>query len=332
MIHRYSEFVGIIILSIFIVGLVWSRYSWLPAMVCGWVMTSAAVVFQWPDISSNAGEILLRLNAARAFIVFVSLVVTVGMFPKRASDWMLENFKWIALLEAALCVWPGYGLFNANSMDATFIAMIYPTVAFRNRPVGGIDTVISSVVVCALMAVGLITQGMTGKIVILSSMGAYHLARKDWGKSVILISAVLVLGAIVLFIDTTMTAFSDSGRFDAWRAFAAWWSENVPLWTGSGSGSFSVLAPYLHKGEAGVFLWAHNEYLQIFLEQGVVGLILTLALAVVCLKRTFRTPWLFATNVGVLVSFMTQFPLRVFVSQLFILLLVRRSLEEPDVV
>ena len=94
----------------------------------------------------------------------------------------------------------------------------------------------------------------------------------------LLITAVCSLIAIcsMIYIPKLKYALGDSGRFEVWQEVVIqYW--NFPLikkLTGYGLGSFSAIFPLVqpfNTKQYGVFIHAHNEYLQLLFEGGIIG-------------------------------------------------------------
>ncbi|MFN7981827.1 MAG: O-antigen ligase family protein [Vicinamibacterales bacterium] len=95
-------------------------------------------------------------------------------------------------------------------------------------------------------------------------------------------------GMVLRFADTANSGdLSADGRMQIWR-------ETVHLisaypWTGAGLGTFEhALYPFRFAMSTNAVDYAHNDYLQIFAELGIVGLVLTVALALVIAWRAAR--------------------------------------------
>jgi O-antigen ligase len=104
---------------------------------------------------------------------------------------------------------------------------------------------------------------------------------------------------------------------------------------GTGTGTFPPIAYQLqektgfllHHVDNGVFgycSWLHNDFLQIALEQGIVGLVLVLLFLFALFKRASRIER--AGLVGVSVCALANYPLRLAVSQFIIMGMIYLSL------
>ena len=119
------------------------------------------------------------------------------------------------------------------------------------------------------------------------------------------IYALAALGLVLLLVliigfNTSATIHNfigDGSRFSAWSQMIEDWrspliqgKDNSYALTGYGIGSFRYVWPNRHPAEAGAnFLQAHNDYLQVLYECGIVGLLLLLAAMV----QVFRNQWPF---------------------------------------
>lgn len=83
--------------------------------------------------------------------------------------------------------------------------------------------------------------------------------------------------------------------------FYNWYAQNINLWLGSGAGSFKFYGPFIQDHEKYMvgrwWLWAHNDWLQILLEYGRIGLTLSIATFAILLKKSFDRPLIFGAIV-----------------------------------
>lgn len=103
---------------------------------------------------------------------------------------------------------------------------------------------------------------------------------------------------------------SDSERFLNWKLYIAYWWENSKL-LGFGPGSFGPIGPYLQviNGEKNqALLWAHNEYIQVLFEFGIIGFVLV-GLSFTRILRA-AGPYYQSLLFGVLACALTNYPFR----------------------
>jgi hypothetical protein len=92
-------------------------------------------------------------------------------------------------------------------------------------------------------------------------------------------SLILVIIALVSFVTTHEgDAFRFSDRLHHWKFALSNWVELGNIWTGTYSGSFSFLMPAMQRVTTGqgtnLFAHLHNDYLQLFCESGIIGIVL----------------------------------------------------------
>ncbi len=107
--------------------------------------------------------------------------------------------------------------------------------------------------------------------------------------------------------------FHSTGRFQAWRTIFDWWYSSGKILFGHGTGMGSVVFYNAARSDMsfGPFYWAHNDYLQILFDNGVVGLASFLIALFYTLKKAFDRPWLFASLSGYAATMLFNFPLHV---------------------
>lgn len=116
--------------------------------------------------------------------------------------------------------------------------------------------------------------------------------------------------------------FDSAKRFDAYRLFFLAWKKDSNWWIGSGPGSFQSLAPIVQikngfmigKDHSYFWLWAHSDWLQNLLENGIIGSILVMALFTTVLVRLYRKndAQLFSLACGIGSAAIFDFPIRYF--------------------
>jgi O-antigen ligase len=152
------------------------------------------------------------------------------------------------------------------------------------------STKLWTVYAAGIIAIGIVTShsrsGFLGSLAA-GTVFVYYLRSRLTQMGVGLVIAVALFGlALVLLTGSTSYAsrlltildFADQGyqdRLEVWRAaIRAWWAR--PLW-GAGFGAFPVaVIPYLMRDLPVFFARAENEYVDILVESGAVGLILVL--------------------------------------------------------
>ena len=114
---------------------------------------------------------------------------------------------------------------------------------------------------------------------------------------------LLALGLLgILMLPSSYLSFS--GRIEVWRQSFNLWTHNF-LWQGTGLGTYKMLgitAQSVSPELPNAVRWAHNEWLQIGMEIGLIGLILLLSALSYILLRARRTQALPAEASGILAA------------------------------
>jgi O-antigen ligase len=126
--------------------------------------------------------------------------------------------------------------------------------------------------------------------------GALFLLLTRARRIVLALGTVLTAAALWIGIDPVLSRFGlvpddlvqESGRVTVWRdgleALSDYWL------TGAGLSSFQYVYPnYRSFGGRRFYSWAHNDYLQLGIELGLPGLLLTIAFVVWAVRRARRT-------------------------------------------
>lgn len=334
-IWRTHQYIGMILFSLVFGFIITKRFHWIAGLLCSYVMVSALWVFQNPDpqfgaMSGNFGRV-----SSQAFAAFL-LVISVVAF---ASSKLIKNlviFVEVATIVDCILVYLyGYGFFNNPSLDASFIMMMFPALCFRpNRFIprsfkDPIFWILLMVVLLPFIALFRINEStpyfvLAGCLMVLC-----------WKRKHLLIGGV----GCALFAGALMNKqffLRSNGRMDFWELFIGNLFSSGKYLLGAGTGTLEWAGPLIQihnktlegtpghwKGAA---IWMHNEYLQVLFEQGILGLVLMLGLMAICWQRA-KPIWLKACLAGAAVCFLTQYPIRFFLGQLWIALLVRICLD-----
>lgn len=138
---------------------------------------------------------------------------------------------------------------------------------------------------------------------------------------------VVAIGSGFMFLHSEL--LNDNGRRELWREVWEFWQANVSPWFGSGTGSFELYGPHINVSNGNnhtLFIWTHNDWLQILFEQGVLGLVLALTCLGFCLYRTRSRPHLFSAVLCFAFIMVAQMPWRYLPSALYGAVLLRAIL------
>ncbi len=120
--------------------------------------------------------------------------------------------------------------------------------------------------------------------------------RSARGETVLLVAALAVLLAGWLGVGLIQERLSTLWKGEALQSRLPAWSRTVtlvkdfPIW-GTGYGTFQYVEPVTRRSDDGRVVWehAHNDYLEMLIEAGVPGLLLTLLVVGLLFRFGYRT-------------------------------------------
>lgn len=230
----------------------------------------------------------------------------------------------------------GHGFFWNESMNASFIAYVFPLVAFcpnklslayDGKPISVVAEKYYLYFIYDLFALVLpvwaiyASQATVPMLVFVVGCSVNLLFGKH--RSRILQGFASKTSCAISFVGVCFVAGkyfipqfeNDSGRFSVWRLVLKWKDQNWH-WFGMGDGSFFMWGPYIQKqnntGMGNWWAWAHNDFLQVFFESGIIGLGAVLLLCYFLFRRTLqdKTYYLTASLCAYLCACFFNFPMR----------------------
>ncbi len=105
--------------------------------------------------------------------------------------------------------------------------------------------------------------------------------------------------------------FSSSGRLAGWQMIVEWWWATGKIFMGLGTGMGAIVFDQERQANPAfshMAIWAHNDYLQVMFDNGLIGLGALLLVVWYAMKRSFNRPWLFASVVGYAATAFFNFP------------------------
>lgn len=326
MIWRYSCYIAIIALSVFFGFIIAKKTKSVPAgLLLAWVLGSAGHVLFNPEIFITAMDLRLKLVAGRSFALTSMMVLLVSCMNMHGAVWGMRGLIFLSVVNCALILGLGYGMFNAHTMDATFIALLLPLnigLAFTS-PLKPLNFILAGI---PLLTMFMANVGSTVFFVLALQLGAFLLMVGSWRWLVPAVIVILGYG----YMREGANLYTSPDRVDEWIKIMGWWWSNANIWVGTGSGTFMWLGPAIQNRADNLFTWMHNDWLQIIFEQGIIGITLTMWLLMECLYKARNRPWLVSSIAGVCFAMVTQFPLRFPLTILFVLLLIHASLFGDD--
>lgn len=314
---------------------IWNIGPLKPSVRLFWIYCLVSAIWVFMNPWQYGEPFQPSLDASSAEAAFQMLVIPFAALACAHQDHLTKTV-WRVL--AAICVidsillwcpWQ-YGLWNVKSMDTTAIAMMSVAVwdkLYQGR--GWQDKIIAILAWFCVLTI-LFRGKSTGIFVLAAGLGVDILLRAGWRWALGVTAGVLGTGW--LYLGSSLV--DDSARFKAWSSFLDWWSYHVNVWFGSGLGTFQWMAPWINPGSKQIFYWAHNEYLQLLFEGGIIGCALFGWVMWDVLKAAWKQrkieKWMLPACAATAVGCLTQFPMRFGITQFFVCFLVFKILERED--
>ena len=216
------------------------------------------------------------------------------------------------------------GLANNIGIDSLVLATWIPAMAFRR------DSPIRPYVIIPIIAVAMgktVTMNMAMIAGIVSYLFVIFNTR---GK--IIIASISLLSFILITLNLDM--FFDGKRYLNWSYFLEYSKDNLDYLRGMGAGSFWVMGPKIQSlyylGKFKGFVFAHNEFIQVFMEYGTIVFGLFIFIIKDVLQRAYKKPWLFSCCVVYVFTFTTWTPFR-FILTIYLGLILLGEIYGPKI-
>jgi hypothetical protein len=329
-IFGWHQYIGLILVTLGLGYLIFKKYGLWVAALFVYTLISALMVFGKPGFG-DFGPLQYKLDrsTATAYGTVLALSIFVAFSTADLINKLWIFLEFLCIIDSVLVIKNNYGILNVGSMDGTFLALMLQPILWRGWKAINLKNkwmTIYAILVVLLPVIAIIrTSGSTIFFIISVEFFALLFAEKKYIWSVVLSVIVLIAGKL----HEGSELLNPNGRLEIWKQAMHWWSQYANHWIGTGTGSYLWIGPstQVDSKMTVLWLWLHNEYLQILFEQGYVGLFLSLAVWFMALYRSRKTPWLFATFAGASVAMCTQFPLRFVATELLFLLILRDSFE-----
>lgn len=267
---------------------IYYRTSLSITLAYAWVIISACRVCMTDVYAGNPESWISAMDAAATRSLLEFVVMCTAIFFFKIKYWKIF-FQCVAVTNVVfLIIPPHWGLFSNASMAGCFAVATLP-LFYSKRLILGLH-------VLAIL-ISSRHQPLLG-LSILCTLYFWR-ARHYW-----VLAGIPIVGGLLAYFLTGDFGNSN-GRYELWQLAMNFWKEHANLYLGFGSGAFGVIGPAItdHK-----YIWLHSDYLQILFEQGIIGVILALAVAFDVLKRLKRK--LFDAFLMLLVCAIANMPLR----------------------
>lgn len=274
-------------------------------------------------------DISVSYVSAQAFVLGLLIFLFVAFADRELIKRSFSFLKYLSVPNAMFTYTAqNGGLFNGYTFDLTFAALFLPfffeSIKHEWERNGSAKMILDILcVLTILVCVFIRGNSMTPVLVTVLSFALYFFSR------LIKYIAPIIAGLSI----TWIYAYSVSSpshlmsRVYVWDKVVPRFMEKFNFLLGSGTGTYRIVGPLMQQDLLEVFYFAHNDPLQIFLEQGLIGIILTIAIIVYC-YRHLKTHVLKVSLSLLILSSTMQYPLRVGIGFLFCLLFVRIAIEQ----
>jgi hypothetical protein len=223
-----------------------------------------------------------------------------------------------------------YAIFSSDAADASFIGCMLPCIfIFKKRWkefLCGIVMVLA--IVLTKSSTGLGTIGIAVAFIALQ-----ELKFKKWIYWMVPITlGICAFGHF--FIGHEL--LNDNDRLPIFKTIFSFYKTYANPFIGAGTGSFTVWGDVAqrvaHDGSPNyfnIFIWLHDEPLEILFENGIIGLGLVLAVYILALAKTFRRKEMIFSMLCIYgFTSLTEQPLRFWVTQLLGVCLLRLAFDQ----
>ena len=339
----YSSKWGMLLLigALFLSYKIWKKYHWSAAFVFGYFSISSINIFsnyanQYESYNYISKLVLMQYGAV-GLVSYILIYFLVNEI-KQKDYAVLNNFLGLVCLVDALYVilqwYLGYtfphigGLWANVGVNGVFIAVLCPFL-FNSRLKYLFPVVIASILLSK-------TSVALGTLCVV--LGSYCLLQTKYGllkRCLLCITIVASLFFVASRYDADL--YSDSRRFELYKAYVAQFSKQektfskttVKYLTGWGVGSFPLQGVISQQKfgaqDVGWAQWAHSDWLQLFLEGGLIGFILCVNLFMFVLWRSRKDAVLCSQVLGYGASMVFLYPVHYPIHAFFMLYLIKRS-------
>ena len=350
--YHWSKWVLTLLLGIFVVF--WKlkdKYHWSLWLAFWYIALSAVYTFGYFDnqhIGMNPQVvIILAFYSAVGLISFMCIFSVSSLLAHYKSDTVKNLFAFICVCDCILVLiqWAigreeidRGGMFGNASINASFIAFTFPLVVFWAKGfitkykhlIGALLYFIVILAIYASMA-----SIPVGVFALSVSVLVFLSIPNKWLKVLALLGMFIgILGvAYILFPKgNQFQLFDDSLRFGMYDHYLKSFFSGGNIWLGYGLSTFpyfGIESQLQHQYMVGSWaIWAHSDWLQTFMELGVIGTTCMVIPLIVVLRRSLSDKYLCASIFGYMGCMCWNYPLHYPVHAIFGLWLVLHLLKK----
>ncbi len=248
-----------------------------------------------------------------AFAILLIATFFAGLDTKHES-FVLESIYgvWLLSTVVTLCQmgsvpYARFGISGNASMNGCLIALTLP-IALRRRQTEP-QALRGVFAICAMLAVFSTNASIPLGVLFLTAIVPAVLTNR-FGRAFKYSPLVLLAGYAV----NPTYFFNPSGRFESWAKIYQWWLDTGNIFTGLGTGMGTIIFGRQHvvdRSFAHMGVWAHNDYLQVLFDNGLIGLASALLVLGFAVHKSINRPWLCASVIGYGATAFFNFPTHV---------------------
>ena len=319
---------GLMILCTFITADLFKKTDWTVSSLFFLSTVSAAFFAFWPHtpfLKYRQDVVLNMVMAASQSILFTVAVVVFVLYIIKDIDEWIKGFSYLAFVSSLYVIYNYFfapipvGVLNNCSMDSMFFGLLIPFIFYKKQ------YWMMPTITVALMLEFLLWRSTTGPIMIGLElmMWAYFTNQKK------LLATMFLVGLAFIALLSKRFDIMMNGRQTVAALTFHTAKDLGHIFIGNGSGSFLAIMPsiQLEHNVHDIMLWAHNEYVQVYFEQGILALILLGILFLKLIYKSMNIPWLCITVVAMALASVSQMPFRLFPTALFFALITRKCFE-----
>lgn len=309
---------GLCLCFLFLTYLVYKKTDWLIALSFGYFTLSQIPrfcdpSFFWPEYDATA-EVSFQAITAFGVVYFTAVTLMLVLMRKPHREFLKNLLIYFSLTNAFIILLrfirhkDPWFLLNNPALDAAFTACMIPLVYEKKKYLA-----IPLIIICLISHS---SSGIAGLGIVIGSylLSHFKFSKKALGAGALSAGVMSLLGYILqgrILVDS-------SGRYHVWAITFDFWRKSLNHIVGAGTGSFAIYGPSLQvieaiqKGNDYVpgFFWGHNDWLQILIENGYIGLGLVICVGVRGAWRSRFNPVIFSSLICYFVLAFIQMPMR----------------------
>jgi hypothetical protein len=172
-----------------------------------------------------------------------------------------------------------YAMMSNSAIDASFIACFIPIALsfFKKREIMWLEGIFLLIPMVLAIIVSKSSTGIAGIGIAIAS----YLFMEYGLKSLKIIAplALAICGGAYIYLKDEL--LNPNGRYGIWKGSLDFFLKETHILIGSGIGTFFMWGPEIQmhnnnslgsNGQQALFIWMHNDWLQVLFEMGIIGL------------------------------------------------------------